>query len=640
MPESTRRSVVIDPSRGAHARLDSVPVSAVQLTGSFWGERRRILRQVTLPSMHRLLEETGRIDNFRRAAGKRPELPYQGAEYNDSDVYKWVEAAAWLLASDPDPHIANLMEGVIDEIAAAQQPDGYLDTYFMFERASERWTNFADHEMYCAGHLFQAAVAHYRATGGHRLLDVAIRLAEHLDRTFGPTDQGKRVYADGHEEVEMALVELYRVTGERRYLQLAEFFVDVRGRGLLKHPLVYFDSVYFQDHRPFNELAALDGHAVRALYYCCAAADLYAERGDPGRRAALERLWQNMTTRRIYVTGGIGARYEGEAFGGDFELPNGRAHAETCAAVASVMWNQRLLALDGEARYADLLEHTLYNAALPGIALDGQAYFYQNPLAADGTHRRRPWFHTACCPPNIARLLAALPGYFYSTSAEGVWVHLYGENSAAITLADGRQVVVEQQTRYPWHEDVTLHIAGAAEFSLYLRLPAWCESGAQVWVNDALWPGERPPGSYLELRRSWPSGDQVRLRLPMPVRQVRSHPYVYENSGRIALMRGPLIYCVEGVDYPGLDVRDLVLAGDADLRAQEHPELLGGVVLLHGSARLRRLDPAWQDQLYRSGGPGPPEQAGAPVPFVALPYYAWANRSPGGMQVWLRAQPL
>lgn len=639
MLEPIRPSVVIDTSQSQHARLAGVPVSAVQLTGPFWGERRRILCQVTLPTMYQRLEETGRIDNFRRAAGKRPDLPYQGAVYNDSDVYKWVEAVAWLLASEPDPLLADLVEQVIAEIAAAQQPDGYLDTYFMYERAGERWTNFTDHEMYCAGHLFQAAVAHYRATGRRTLLDVAIRLADYLDRTFGPAEQGKRVYADGHEEVEMALVELYRVTGEQRYLDLAEFFVAVRGRGLLKHPLVYFDSVYFQDDRLFDELDALAGHAVRALYYACAAADLYTERGDAGRRAALERVWQNMTTRRIYVTGGIGARYEGEAFGGDFELPNGRAHSETCAAVASVMWNQRLLALDGAARYADLLEHTLYNGALPGIALDGQTYFYQNPLADDGTHRRRPWFHTACCPPNIARLLAALPGYFYSTSAEGLWVHLYGENRAALTLADGQQVVLEQQTRYPWDEDVILHIAGAGEFSLYLRLPAWCDSGAQLWVNDAPWDGALTPGAYIELRRRWEPGDQVRLRLPMPIRTIRSHPYVYENSGRIALMRGPLLYCVEGADYPGGDVRDLVPAGDADLRAEEHPDLLGGVVLLHGNARLRRLDPAWQEQLYRAGAPGPQEEEGAPVPFVALPYYAWANRAPGGMQVWLRVQP-
>ena len=268
-------------------------------------------------------------------------------------------------------NLNNSCEGVIDEIAAAQQPDGYLDTYFMFERAGDRWINFTAHEMYCAGHLFQAAVAHYRSTGSRKLLEVAIRLADYLDRTFGPEDQGKRVYADGHEEVEMALVEMYRVTGERRYLNLARFFVDVRGHGLLKHLHVYFDSAYFQDHKPFNEMDSLVGHAVRALYYSCAATDLYTELGDAKRRAALDRLWQNMTTRRMYVTGGLGSRYEGEAFGVDFELPNERAHTETCAAVASVMWNHRMLALEGEARFAHLLEHTLYNAALPGISLDG-----------------------------------------------------------------------------------------------------------------------------------------------------------------------------------------------------------------------------------------------------------------------------
>jgi uncharacterized protein len=633
----SRPSVVIDTSRSKHARLSSVPVGAVELTGSFWGERRRVLREVTLPAMYSRLEETGRIDNFRRASGKRPDLPYQGAEYNDSDVYKWVEAAAWTLAGGPDPRLEGLVDGVIDEIAAAQEPDGYLDTFFTFQRAGERWTNFAAHEMYCAGHLFQAAVAHYRSTGSGRLLDVAVRLADYLDRTFGPEEQGKRVYADGHEEVEMALVELYRATGERRYLDLARFFVDVRGHGLLRHPRVYFDSVYFQDDRPFNEMDALAGHAVRALYYCCAAADIYSELGDPGTRAALERLWQNMLTRRMYVTGGLGSRYDGEAFGGDFELPNQRAHTETCAAVAAVMWNHRMLALEGEARFADLLEHTLYNAALPGISLGGDEYFYQNPLADDGDHRRQTFFHTACCPPNIARLLASLPGYFYSTSADGIWVHLYGENRAEITLSDGRQVRLEQQTAYPWHEDVTLRISGEGEFSLFLRVPAWCESGARLWVNDESWSDELAPGGYATVRRRWQPGDRLRLHLPMPVRKVRGHPYIFEDRGRLALMRGPLVYCVEGADYPGLDVRDLVLPGDAPLGAEEHPDLLGGVVLLHGTARLLTPGPSWRDKLY-SGAPPAREAGGAEVPFVALPYYAWANREPGGMQVWLRAQ--
>jgi DUF1680 family protein len=587
--------------------------------------------------MYARLEETGRIDNFRRASGRKPGIPYRGAVYNDSDVYKWVEAAAWTLAGGPDPRLQELVESVIDEIAAAGQPDGYLNTYFMFERASERFTNFADHEMYCAGHLFQAAVAHYRSTGSKLLLDVAVRLADYLDRMFGPEDQGKRVYADGYEEVEMALVELYRATGERCDLDLARFFVDVRGRGLLKHPLVHYDSVYFQDHAPFDEMDSLVGHAVRALYYCCAAADLYTELGDPATRAALGRLWRNMAARRIYVTGGLGARYDGEAFGGDFELPNERAHAETCAAVASVMWNHRMLALEGEARFADLLEHTLYNAALPGISLEGDTYFYENPLADDGTHRRRTFFHTACCPPNIARLLGSLPGYFYSTSSEGIWVHLYGENSAQIVLADGRQVSLEQHTGYPWREDVVLRVTGSGEFSLYLRVPGWCESGARLWVNDETWAGALTPGRYVEIRRDWQPGDRLRLHLPMPARKVRSHPYVFEGSGRIALMRGPLVYCVEGVDYPGMDVRDLVLPVAAELHAEEHPDLLGGVALLHGTAKVRPLDSLWDDRLYSSATPTP-EPDGVTVPFVAVPYYSWANREPGGMQVWLRTQ--
>jgi DUF1680 family protein len=438
----------------------------------------------------------------------------------------------------------------------------------------------------------------------------------------------------------MALVELYRATGERRYLDLAQFFVNVRGQGLLKHPRVYFDSAYFQDHKPFNEMDSLVGHAVRALYYSCAAADLYTEMGDPERRAALDRLWNNMTTRRMYVTGGLGARHDGEAFGGDFELPNQRSYTETCAAVASIMWNQRMLALDGEARFADLIEHTLYNAALPGISLGGDEYFYVNPLADDGTHRRSRFFHTACCPPNIARLLGSLPGYFYSISDAGIWVHLYGESSAEITLGDGRHVTLKQETQYPWHEEVTLRISGISgegEFSLFVRMPAWCESGAQLWVDDEPWSGDLTPGSYVEIRRNWQGGDRVRLHLSMHVRRIRSHPYVFEDSGRVALMRGPLVYCVEGADYPGMDVRDLALPGDAELRAEFQHDLLGGVVLLRGTGQLRPLDPYWNEHLYGSNSSGQ-DGVSTDVPFVALPYYAWAHREPGGMQVWVRSR--
>jgi uncharacterized protein len=626
--------VIVDTSYSPHARLRPVPLTAVALTDDFWAPRRAINRSVTIPSQYQLCEETGRIDNFRRAAGAI-DGSFQGIYFNDSDVYKWLEAAAWALAEAPDPAIEQLIESTIATIAAAQRPDGYLNTFFALERADERWTNHDLHEMYCAGHLFQAAVAHYRATGKTSLLDVAGRFADHICDTFGPEEQGKRFGADGHPEIELALVELFRATGERRYLDQAEYFVDARGYGRLGKPYGHRRPEYHQDHQPLREMDTLVGHAVRALYLNAGAADLHAETGEAALRTALERMWQAMTSRLMYVNGGLGARYEGEAFGVDYELPNARAYTETCAAIGSVMWSWRMLMLDGDARYADLIENTLYNAVLPGLSLAGDLYFYQNPLADAGTHRREPWFGTACCPPNVARTLAALPGYFYSISDRGIWTHLYGVNTARIPLADGQVVELAQQTRYPWDGELAIEIRGAGEFSLYLRIPAWCESSAALSVNDQPQPVTLAPGSYAELRRAWAPGDRVRLQLPMPVRQVECHPYVTENAGRVALTRGPLLYCVEAIDHPGIDLRDLALPDGAALAPMERPDLLGGVVTLEGDAELASPE-AWHGQLYRAAGGAETQSAQRSLPMRAVPYYAWGNREPGQMRVWLR----
>jgi len=632
MPDQPRASaVVVNTSSSPHARLRPVPLTAVSQADDFWTPRRRINREITLPSQYQLLEETGRIDNFRRVAGQTTG-PFRGRYYNDSDVYKWLEAVAWTLAADPDPALTRMADTVIDAIASAQQPDGYLNTYFAFERASERWTNLRDmHELYCAGHLFQAAIAHRRSTGEDRLLRVTRRLADHICDRFGPPETGKQPGTPGHEEIEMALVELARETGEPRYRQQAQYFLDTRGHGLID------GRAYHQDHQPFREMDRMTGHAVRAVYLNAGATDLYAETGAPALRRALDRLWRNMTTRQMYVGGGVGARHEGEAFGADYELPNARAYAETCAAIGSVMWSWRMLALEGDARYADVLETTLYNAVLPGLSLDGQSYLYQNPLSSDDTHRRQPWFDCACCPPNIARLLASLPGYFYSTSADAVWVHLYAANHARLPLLDGRTIELAQRTRYPWGGEVTIEVASAGAFGLWLRVPGWCETGATLEVNGQPFPGDLTPGSYVEVRRAWQPGDVVLLSLPMPVRRVACHPYVTENAGHVALMRGPILYCVEGADHPGLDPRDLVLPADAELSATFQPDLLGGVVTLHGRAQVIPPDDGWSDRLYRTAGPRPEEPRGRPVDLTAIPYYAWANREPGPMQVWLRA---
>jgi hypothetical protein len=631
MPKLARPyPVVVDTTHSPYARLKPVSLTAVTLTDDFWAPRLRLNREVTLPSQYHLLEETGRIDNFRRAAGKK-ELPFQGRFFNDSDVYKWLEAVAWTLATDPNPELERLADTVITTIADAQEPDGYLNTYFAFERAAERWTNLRDmHELYCAGHLIQAAVAHHRATSDDRLLQVTRRLADHICEIFGPPEESKRPGVPGHEEIEMALVELARETGASQYRSQAGFFLDLRGRGLIG------GAPYHQDHQPFRELSRMAGHAVRALYLNAGAADLYAETGDGSVLVALERLWHHMTTHQMYVSGGVGPRHSGESFGNDYELPNARAYAETCAAIGSVMWNWRMLALDGQARYADVLERTLYNGFLAGLSLDGQAYFYENPLATDETHRRQPWFDCACCPPNVARLLASLPGYFYSLSEEGIWVHLYAQGTADLPQQGG--IRLTQRTRYPWEGEITIQVEGAGHFSLFLRIPAWCEHGASLQINGQPWPYPLVPGTYAQVRRAWGYGDTVTLDFPMPINPVACHPYVAENVGRVALMRGPLLYCFEGADNPGFDLRDVRLPAAASFASEFLPALLGGVVAFRSSAQVVPPQADWQDHLYRTATAATESPRGRSVHLTAVPYYAWANREPGPMRVWLRSE--
>jgi DUF1680 family protein len=646
-PSLHRSGPIVDMSRSPHAALRPVPLAAVQLHDTFWAPRLAVNRQVTLPAQLQQCEETGRIDNFRRASGQKPDLDFQGIFFNDSDVYKWIEATAYTLATHPDPKLDAVLDAVIDAIAAAQEPDGYLNTYFTLERRSERFTNLKDmHEIYCAGHLIQAAVAHHRATGKRALLDVAYRLADCLDNTFGP-EPGKRPGACGHEEAEMALVELCRETGEARYLNLARFMIEQRGQ----KPGIFGNSAYFQDHLPFVEQTEFTGHAVRHLYLACGAADVCAETDVPGYRTALESLWRNLTAKRMYVTGGAGSRYEGEAFGSDYELPNDRAYTETCAAIGSVMWNWRMLNLTGETRYADLMELTLYNAVLSGLSLDGAHYFYQNPLADRGQHRRQAWFGCACCPPNIARMLASLPGCFYSTSEQGVYVHLYATGTATLPLANGETISLVQKTRYPWDGEIEILIESAPTmpFHLHLRIPGWHpafhpDSRLEINGEPMILGGvheahsvAQARGQYVQLERKWEAGDVIRLNLPMPVERIVSHPHVLGNWGRVALRRGPLVYCLEQADHPDADVWDILLHAYVELTPEFVPDLLGGVIVLKGRSVAIDSD-GWDELLY-----SPQETAitadTRPVDITAIPYYAWANRQAGPMQVWLPTQP-
>jgi DUF1680 family protein len=620
----SRAANVVDTTASPYARLRPVPVSAVRLEDDFWAPRIERLRQVTLPTQYEQMEETGRLDNFRRAAGKLSG-DFQGIYFNDSDVYKWVEAVAWTLAYQPHAQLEALLEAVIADIAAAQGEDGYLNTYFTFERAGERWSNLRDmHELYCAGHLFQAAVAHHRATGRDTLLQVARRFADYIISVFNP--QGRQGTC-GHPEIEMALVELYRATGERRYLEQAQFFLDQRGRGLLG------GDPNLQDHLPFRELSTMTGHAVRALYLNCGATDLLLETGEEALRAALERLWENLTQRRMYVTGGCGARAAGEAFGEDYELPNRTAYAETCAAIANVMWNWRLLLLTGQARYTEVMELALYNGALAGLALDGRHYFYVNPLASRGEHRRQAWFPCACCPPNIARLLAALPGYLYSTSPAGLWVHLYADGCLNVaTEAFSTRLCLSKAA--PGLE-IILWPGAAQTFSLFLRIPAWARQ-ASLAVNEKPVAVDAAAGTYAELRREWQDGDRVQVTWSEEPQFLEGHPWVEATGSRVALRRGPFIYCWEQADNPGFDVWDLAVDPSARLEAEARPDLLEGVWVVRG-AGLATDTRAWQPNLYLPLGQG----AGAPRPvrWVAIPYFAWANREPGPMQVWCRLAP-
>jgi DUF1680 family protein len=600
-----------------HAALRPVSVSAVQLRDAFWEPRRKINCEVTIPAQWKHCESTGRIQNFRVASGK-VEGAFQGMFFNDSDVYKWAEAAAWSLATDPDPNLEATLDGVIAEIATAQQPDGYLNTYFMFEREKDRYANLKDmHEIYCAGHLIQAAVAHHRATGKTTFLEIATRLADHLCAIFGP---GKRVGACGHEEAEMALVELYRDTGEPRYLALAECMIEARGQ----MPPILGGSNYHQDHLPFAQQKEVTGHAVRMLYLCSGATDVLAETGNKAYQAALSALWANFTGKRMYVTGGAGSRWEGEAFGADYELPNDRAYTETCAAIGSVMWQWRMLNLTGEARFADLMEWTLYNAVLPGLSLDGTHYFYQNPLSDTGKHRRQEWFGCACCPPNVARLLASLPGYFYSTSEDGIYVHLYASNRAIITLHTGETVVLSIQTEYPWNGriDFTIEEAPAMPFALSFRRPGW----ASFRESDAGFLS----GQYERIYKTWKAGESGSLEFPMQVDRIVTHPHVASNYRQQALKYGPLIYCLEQADHPDRDLHRIALHSYTEFTPEFRPDLLGGVTVLNGRGGITLSQP---NSLYFA--PGATTEAGAPVPIQAIPYYAWANRAPGPMRVWL-----
>lgn len=637
----------VDTRRSSQAVHRPVPVDAVTLDDPIWAPRIRVNRAQTIPAQFEHLEQTDRLNNLRRVTGKW-DGPYVGREFNDSDVHKWLEAASWALvgASDDErARIEPMMDTAIGVLEEAQGSDGYLNSYYSVERESERWSNLRDkHELYCAGHLFQAAVAHHRVTGSTRLLDIATRFADLICDTFGPASEGKREETDGHPEIEMALIELYRETGNQRYLDQARFFLDVRGRGTIG------GGDYHQDATPLREQTEMVGHAVRAVYLNAGAADLLAEERDPALRRALDAMWRNMTTRRSYISGGIGSRWEGEAFGKDFELPNARAYAESCAAIGAAMWAWRMQLLSGadDTSWADAIEHTLLNAMLPGLSLDGEHYFYQNPLENDGTHRRQPWFGVACCPPNIARMLGMLPGMVATVTTrravgeevglhDTIWLHQLAAGTVRVELPSGGAATLAIRGRYPWDGEIEVEVTAleeAGDFTLNLRVPGWCDGATGDLNGKALSPAETAAGQYATLTRAWRVGDTVSLHLPLRIRRIEAHPRVTDAAGRVALMRGPLLYCVEATDNPRGDVRDLVLGPARDLHPAWQPEELGGCVAISGTADLERPTRGW---LYREiDSHDAAERVSAKL--RAIPYFLWANRGRGSMTVWIRRE--
>ena len=588
-----------------HRKLQAVPFTKVKLDDEFWSARLKTNREKSLPHNFKWCEETGRVNNFAKAAGL-VDGKFEGIYFNDSDVYKVLEGASYSLADHPDPALEKTVDEVIAKIAAAQQEDGYLNSYYTLVEPDKKWTHCAKkHELYCAGHLIEAAVAHHRTTGSRTLLDVAVRFADRIDQVFGPNG---RCDVPGHEEIELALVKLFELTGEKRYMDLARFFIDARGDTDRRE--VY--GQYCQDHVPVRDQSEIVGHAVRAMYLYSGVADVAGYSGDQGYVDAMDRLWQSVVGRKMYVTGGIGVQHHGEGFSADYNLPNAGAYCETCAAIGMALWNHRLNLMHADGKYFDVAERAIYNGVLSGIALDGQHFFYVNPLASAGGHHRQEFFGCACCPTNVVRFVPSVPGYAYAQGSHGVYVNLYAAGVAQVARPTGIEYTFTQETRYPWDGKVRLTLDVPEKtgwFQILLRIPDWCE-GATVSLNGEPYDRLGKAKGYWVLCRYWAPGDVIELDLPMPVRRVEANPQVEADRSRVALQRGPLVYCFEAVDNPG-GVANIILPHDPEFTTEHRPDLLGGVTVITCKDRTGRE-------------------------LTAVPYYAWDHREPGEMAVWVR----
>ena len=638
--------------------MNESTVARVALDDPFWGRFRETVTREGIPYQWKALNDQLDADaepsrcmrNFRIAAGKE-QGEFGGFVFQDSDVYKWLEGVAYSLRWKPDPALEAVADGAIEEITAAQQPDGYLDTYYIINGLDRRWTNLKDHhELYVAGHMIEAAVAYYRVTGKRALLDAAIRFVKHIDSVIGP-EEGKLRGYPGHPVAEMALMRLYEVTGDPMHLKLAEYFVNERG----KSPLFFeeedarngngfywknspFRYQYYQAGRPVRDQKDAEGHAVRAMYLYSGMADVARVTGDGSLARACRTLWESTVRRRMYVTGAVGSSEYGEAFTFDYDLPNDTVYGETCAAIGLVFFARRMLQLEPRAEYADVMERALYNGVISGMQLDGKRFFYVNPLEVvpeaceKDAHKRhvRPerqkWFGCACCPPNLIRLLASLEDYVATRSGDTLYVNLYAGGEI-----DGGALKLKMETNYPWQGDIRLRVteAGDAPAAVALRIPGWCPGWTLALNGKALEPEVKD--GYATVRRAWRAGDALSLALEMPARYVRAHSRIREDAGRVALQRGPVVYCLEEADNGG--ALHCVLADThAGIDAVYEPDTLGGVVTLT-TGGFREPDGDPDDAPYRFGDA--PETR--PVRLRWIPYYAWANRGVGEMRVWVRA---
>lgn len=621
----------------------------VRLEGSFWKERLDTVLASTILSQHKRLEQSGALDQIKLPTPVPPLRYPRGANgvtvhvFWDSDIGKWIEAASYALSHRRDAVIEAKIEAIIDDFEKAQEPDGYLNSFYTAREPENRWTNLRDnHELYNAGHMLEGAIAYYETTGRRRWLDIMERYIALIAQTFGTGPGQKRGYC-GHPEIELALVKLYHLTGEQRHLELARYFVDEHGRqdphyydvelaerrrrGIDNQLYAHGDYKYNQAHMPLRVQTKVVGHAVRAMYMYSAMADLAVELGDAELKQACETLWNDVMITKMYVTGGLGPSAQNEGFTYDYDLPNHTAYAETCAAVALIFWAQRMLHLGLEGKYADVLETALYNGALSGLSRDGEHYFYANPLESNGSAERWEWHPCPCCTMNVSRLVASVGGYFLSTAPDGIAFHLYGGVSSRLDVA-GTSVAVREVSNYPWSGDIRIEIAPDAPAAFYvkLRIPGWAKSFS-LSVNGETVTGE-PVNGYVTVHRLWSKGDSIALDLPMPAERVYANPGVIMDVGRVALRRGPLVYCIEEPDNPGGAVQRFKLPRAAELKSSTRADLFDGIVTL--TAPARAIDPADFAELYRST---PPREADASL--TALPYYLWANRGRSSMVVWI-----